>query len=219
MKLPIISGLLFAAALSFITVSSCGKKGNDDDATQAPVTPAAPKTDPKAPEAPLALTFIDNIGPIVAQKCAPCHSDGNKAPYFVGHEDVFKANADSIAASITSTAPDKVMPKKVKPRVLEESEKAIILAFLGQDGLETGGTRIDFTETVNPILTVKCAKCHGAEGREPFFIGNEAIFREETEDVVRTITSTDPLIIMPKPAIQKVLTDDEKAKLLRFLGK
>lgn len=209
--MKMILGLALITSVALSAFSGCG--GKSGSSSPAPVE----QPDQKDKNS-LSLTFAGDIGPIVAQKCAPCHSDGNHAPYFIGHEDVFQANGDSIYSAITSTDPNKVMPKPAKPRFLTDDEKGVLLAFLGKSD---AGDRValDFSADVNPILSAKCAPCHNSGNREPYFIGNESVFRSKADDIAAAITSTDPAKVMPKPAIQKTLSDDEKAKIKAFLKK
>ena len=74
---------------------------------------------------------------------------------------------------------------------------------------------------VNAILTDKCATCHIDRPNELSFVGHEDVLNEpETaKSIADRITTTDAAKIMPKQRLTKPLTDDEKAKMLVFIGK
>ncbi len=94
--------------------------------------------------------------------------------------------------------------------------------------------RVDFALHVRPILSDRCFKCHGPDGaarksdlrldqRDAVFArlasGATAVVpgRPRSSDLVRRILSDDPAVLMPTPESHLVLTDYEKAVLVRWI--
>jgi uncharacterized membrane protein len=101
-----------------------------------PLTPAETETflvylGKAQPAAGAAVPNFADVSAIVDAKCARCHNDKSfAAPKFVGHEDVFKAEGDEIAAAVTATSSYEVMPPPANDRTLSADEKAKILSYL-----------------------------------------------------------------------------------------
>jgi len=84
---------------------------------------------------------------------------------------------------------------------------------------------LNFQTDINPILQAKCSKCHAvnstgedAKGRIKF-VDNETEFKNAGDAVSTKIQLTDDNVMPPPDSGIAPLTPDEKAKLLKFLGK
>ena len=100
--------------------------------------------------------------------------------------------------------------------------------------LAGAGPSIDFTRDIRPILSNNCYKCHGPDSRarqaDLRFDLLEVAFAEresgktpivpgdpETSLLIERITSSNPDFRMPPPEANKVLSEDEKTLLARWI--
>jgi hypothetical protein len=76
-----------------------------------------------------------------------------------------------------------------------------------------------FTE-VDAMLADNCGGCHSAGAKAPRvqFVGNQDVLRQVGAEVVRRITSTDPIVVMPPPRYHAPLSADDQAMVSKFLG-
>src|SRR5262245_18364708 len=99
---------------------------------------------------------------------------------------------------------------------------------------DPGPGMLEYNRDIRPILSNNCFKCHGPDDRSrkgglrldvreqafkatelgdtPIVPGDSAV-----SELVRRVFSTDPAIVMPRPASNKTLTDSEKRLLKRWI--
>lgn len=91
-----------------------------------------------------------------------------------------------------------------------------------------GEDRLDFNQDIRPLLSDRCFSCHGpdaAHREADLRLDDETSAKEyaiepgSAEDslIIQRILSTDADMVMPPPETGKPLSDDEKAKLQRWV--
>jgi len=78
---------------------------------------------------------------------------------------------------------------------------------------------LDFTTSVNPILTASCAGagCHGQGSPNGAFVDDQANFVAVGGQVMTRITATDPTLVMPPSGVPETLSATDRTTLETYL--
>lgn len=163
--------------------------------------PNSKKSTDKAPEA--GAPAFSEVNPVLEAKCSPCHAQGARHSNLIGGEETFRAFAADIETRITSDDPKIKMPRDLGTKPLTEEEKAVFNAVLG-------AKTASYAELV-PVIDSSCARCHGEKSRHLQFAGKEDVVMANAAQILASVDGGF------MPPLSKVLTDVERALLLRYI--
>ena len=105
--------------------------------------------------------------------------------------------------------------------VLSLGISSLLLSGCGSETTDSHiKAELSFTQDIDPILKSKCSQCHNTLFGSPLpqFVGNEPIFLQNKEKIIKVLTTPNPLLRMPPlMSLGGQLTEEEKQKILQLL--
>lgn len=195
-----------ASLLALFAAAGCVVEG--DDVYERPETEAAGGSGPVGGGAGEGPSWAE-IGPILAEKCGPCHGEPleNGAPFsFLDYETAAEKADRAVERTEAGTMPPEGWPR------LTDAELDLLRAW-AEAGAPRGEAAPPRWADVEPIMIGKCGACHGptpANGAPYPLTDYENAAAHAERSAIRVEAQT-----MPPPGLGFEMCTPEETRLLR----